>query len=120
MKSLVSKLRAEAARAEDVVHRHPRSLAGGVVAILVGFAAAAAAVAPLAPDASDLPRRLVSEAVQPEDVASQLEVLASHDLQWYRNDLTRSGDSADALLRRLGVQDTVAAAFLRATARSST
>ena len=116
MKSLVSKLRAEAARAEDVVHRHPRSLAGGVVAILVGFAAAAAAVAPLAPDASDLPRRLVTEAVQPEDVASQLEVLASHDLQWYRNDLTRSGDSADALLRRLGVQDTAAAAFLRSDA----
>ncbi|TMH05815.1 MAG: M23 family peptidase, partial [Betaproteobacteria bacterium] len=116
MKSLVSKLRAEAARAEDVVHRHPRSLAGGVVAVLIGFAAAAAAVAPLAPDASDLPRRLISEAVQPEDVAGQLEVLAAHDLQWYRNDLTRSGDSADGLLRRLGVQDAAAAAFLRGDA----
>ena len=82
------------------MHRHPRSLAGGVVAVLVGFAAAAAAVAPLAPDAADLPRRLVSESVQPEDVDTQLETLAAHELQWYRNDLTRSGDSAGASGRR--------------------
>ena len=113
MKSLVSQLGALSHRAEEVVHSHPRSLAGAVIAVLVGFAAAAAAVAPLAPDASDLPRRLVSEAVQPEDVAPQLEMLAAHDLQWYRNDLTRSSDSADGLLRRLGVQDVAAAAFLR-------
>lgn len=95
------------------VHRHPRTLAGTVVALLMGAGVTAFAIAPMAPDASDLPRRVVTESVTPEDVGSQLEVLASHDLSLYRSDLTRNADTADSLLRRVNVTDVAAAAFLR-------
>jgi murein DD-endopeptidase MepM/ murein hydrolase activator NlpD len=89
------------------------------VALLVGGAAAAFAIAPLAPDAASLPQQLVSEAVQPEAFAPQLEALAALEYDLSRADLTRSGDTAGTLLERLGVADGSAVAFLRsdATAR---
>ncbi|MBT9527847.1 MAG: M23 family metallopeptidase [Rhizobacter sp.] len=79
----------------------------------MGFGVTAFGIAPLAPDAADLPRRLVTEIVTPEDIPSQLEALASHSLELYRSDLTRSADTADSLLARLNVADAAAAAFLR-------
>lgn len=79
----------------------------------MGFGVTAFGIAPLAPDAADLPRRLVTEIVIPEDITSQLETLASHSLELYRSDLTRSADTADSLLARLNVADVAAAAFLR-------
>ena len=84
-----------------------------LVAGLMGFGVTAFGIAPLAPDAADLPRRLVTEIVIPEDITSQLETLASHSLELYRSDLTRSADTADSLLARLNVADVAAAAFLR-------
>ncbi len=84
-----------------------------LVAGLMGFGVTAFGIAPLAPDAADLPRRLVTEIVTPEDIPSQLEALASHSLELYRSDLTRSADTADSLLARLNVADAAAAAFLR-------
>ena len=95
------------------IGRHPRSLTTAIVIGLMGFGVTAFGIAPLAPDAADLPRRLVTEIVIPEDVASQLEALASHTLQLYRNDLTRPTDTADSLLARLNVTDVAAAGFLR-------
>ncbi|MEO7337294.1 MAG: M23 family metallopeptidase [Caldimonas sp.] len=65
------------------------------------------------PDASDLPRRIITEDVSPQGVATQLEALADYELKLYRSDLTRSSDTADTLLRRLNVSDPVAAEFLR-------
>ncbi|MBC7938453.1 MAG: M23 family peptidase, partial [Chitinophagaceae bacterium] len=50
-----------------------------VVSLLGGFAITAVAIAPLAPDASELPRRLVTEPVRPADMPSQLEALAAHE-----------------------------------------
>ena len=84
-----------------------------LVAGLMGFGVTAFGIAPLAPDAADLPRRLVTEIVTPEDIPSQLEALALHSLELYRSDLTRSADTADSLLARLNVADAAAAAFLR-------
>ncbi len=84
-----------------------------VVMSLMGFGVTAFGIAPLAPDASDLPRRLVTETVTPDDAESQLEALASHSMQLYRSDLTRAADTADSLLARLNVTDSDAAAFLR-------
>lgn len=95
------------------IGRHPRTLTTAIVVGLMGFGVTAFGIAPLAPDAADLPRRMVTEIVTPEDIASQLEALASHSLQLYRNDLTRPGDTADSLLARLNVADVAAAAFLR-------
>ena len=83
---------------------------------LVGFAATAFGIAPMVPDASDLPKRLVTEAVKPSGLQAQLDALAEHALQLYRTDLTRSSDTADSLLKRLNVSDAAAAQFLRSDA----
>lgn len=80
---------------------------------LAGFGVTAFGISPMAPDASDLPKRLVTEIVTPEGIQSQLDALADHDLQLYRSDLTRSSDTADTLLKRLNVSDASAAQFLR-------
>ncbi len=100
-------------RTGQFVSRHPRALSTAIVVALAGFAATAFGLAPLAPDASDLPQRLVSQDVAPEAIAAQLEALAEHELTLYRGDLTRSSDTADSLLRRLNITDPAAAAFLR-------
>lgn len=106
-------------RAVAFADRHRRTLVGSVVAGLVGFSAVAFGVAPLAPDAADLPQRLLIEEIQPQGMAAQLEALADLDLELTRADLTRASDSAEGLLARLGVVDPEAASFLRqdATAR---
>ena len=103
-----------AARTVRLVSRHPRKLTAAVTLVLAGFGATAFGVAPLMPDASRLPKRMVTEDVVPLGVESQLEALAEHELELYRADLTRSSDTADTLLRRLNVNDPSTAAFLRA------
>lgn len=78
-----------------------------------GAYAVATAVVSLAPDAALLPVREVSESVQPLALAAQSEVLGETRLTLFRSDITRSSDTADTLLKRLGLDDPVAAAFLR-------
>ncbi|WP_348756228.1 peptidoglycan DD-metalloendopeptidase family protein [uncultured Aquincola sp.] len=77
------------------------------------MSATAFGIAPMAPDAADLPQRVISESVEHEAVGSQLEALAAHELTLSRNDLTRPSDTADTLLKRMGVADVAAANFLR-------
>ena len=97
---------------------HRRGIVATTVALLVGCTAAAFAIAPLAPDAAALPQRLVSEAVQPQAFAPQLEALAAHEFDLSRSDLTRAGDTAGTLLERLGVADASAVTFLRSDANA--
>lgn len=80
---------------------------------LAGFAATAFGIAPLMDEVDRMPRQTVVEQVVGHDVAAQLESLALHELELHRTDLTRASDTADSLLRRLGVVDTEAAQFLR-------
>ena len=101
------------AHTASFVRTHPRSLTAAVMFALAGFGAAAFGIAPMVPDASDLPKRLVTEIVIPYSMQSQLDALAEHALELYRTDLTRSSDTADSLLKRLNVSDAAAAAFLR-------
>ncbi len=93
--------------------RHSRALSTGFVIVLGGFAAAAFGVAPLLPDPAVMAQRLVVDGVAPQGMHGQLEALAEQDLELWRSDLTRSGDSADSLLRRLGVSDADALTFMR-------
>ncbi|HVK32243.1 MAG TPA: M23 family peptidase, partial [Burkholderiaceae bacterium] len=104
---------------QTLLLRHRRAVLGSVLAVMTGFGVAAFAVAPLAPDAAELPRRLVTEMIEAEPVEPQLEALAAHAIDLYRTEFTRAGDTPDALFKRLGVADSYAAAFLRsdATAR---
>ena len=92
---------------------HRRGIVATTVALLAGCTAAAFAIAPLAPDASDLPQRQVTHAVTFETFAPQLEALAAHEFELSRADVTRTGDNASVLLERLGVTDAAAVAFLR-------
>ncbi len=104
---------------------HRRGLAMLATAGLAGFGITALALAPLtaisslAPDAADLPRATVSEPLPLPALAPQLPALAEQDLELSRGTVSRSADSLDALLVRLGVSDAEAASFLRgdATAR---
>lgn len=100
-------------RCQSAAMRHPRRVAGTALGLLGTFAVAAFGIAPLAPDAALLPQRLVSEALQVPGLDRQLGDLAEHPLELSRSDLTRSSDTADSLLRRLGINDPAAAAFLR-------
>lgn len=100
-------------RLGDLAHEHRVAIVGSTVAVLGGFAITAVAIAPLAPDASELPRRVVTELVQPLDLASQVEALDAQDLSLRRSDLTRQADTADSLLLRLGVADARATRYLR-------
>ena len=100
-------------RIGQFISTHPRGLASAVIVGLAGFGATAFGIAPMAPDASSVPLSLVTEEVEAQGVAAQLEVLAAHELLLYRSDLSRAGDTADSLLRRLNVNDLSAASFLR-------
>jgi len=106
-------LLALARAARDTAHAHRRGLATSLAVVMAGFAVTAFGIAPLAPDAAELPRRQIIEAVEPEGLASQIEALAEQGLQLRRSENTRASDTADTLLRRLGVIDAEAAQFLR-------
>ena len=104
----------------QIIHQHPKRVTAAIAALLLSGGGGAYAVASFAPDAAELPVREVLEQVQalPIIVPADLDVQA---LQLFRSDVTRSTDTADTLLKRLGVDDATAAAFLRrdATARQA-
>jgi len=93
--------------------RPPKPLVAALAVALVGFGATAFGLAPLAPDAADLPKRLVTEDIAAEPVAAQLEALAAQPIDLFRSERTRASDTADSLLRRLGIDDAAAAEFMR-------
>ena len=99
-----------------LVHSHPRQLSLAIAALFLGGAGATYAVASLAPDASDLPVRTVIEDVQPLPILRQFDTLQTQAMRLYRSETTRSADTAESLLKRLGVYDPQAAAFIRADA----
>jgi murein DD-endopeptidase MepM/ murein hydrolase activator NlpD len=97
----------------SLVQRHPRRVTAAIAAVLVSAGGGAYAVATLGPDASDLPVRQVLEAVQTLPVDAQALALDSHTFNLYRSDVSRSSDTPESLLQRLGVADAAAAAYLR-------
>jgi murein DD-endopeptidase MepM/ murein hydrolase activator NlpD len=99
--------------------QHRRAVSAAALTLLGGFAITAFGIAPLAPDAADLPQRWVAQPVAIEGLDGQLEALAAQSLTLNRSDITRGTDTPESLLARLGVVDASAASFLRtdATAR---
>lgn len=95
---------------------HPKRVMASVGALLLGTGVTAFGIAPLAPDAADLPVRQVLEAVQFDTSAVQAPPTLTDTasaLVLYRHDFTRQSDTVPALLQRLGVVDMGAANFIR-------
>lgn len=101
------------AAARTAVTKHQRGIFATGVALLAGCAAAAFAIAPLAPDAAALPRRVLIEVVHGDAIAPQVEALAMREFDLGRAEVTRAAESAATLLERLGVADPSALDFMR-------
>ncbi|MDB5946869.1 MAG: hypothetical protein JWQ33_1895 [Ramlibacter sp.] len=100
------------ARAAHALEHHPKHVTAVIAALLLGGGGGAFAVASLGPDPSALPVRQVLEAIQPVAVADRGDA-DLHSLKLFRSEVTRSTDTVEALLARLGVDDPAAANFLR-------
>lgn len=89
---------------------------GGLGVLLLGTGVTAFGIAPLAPDAADLPVRQIVEALDAPtrlDIDSLVADAPAAPLVLYRSETTRRDDTAQSLLQRLGVVDTQAQTFLR-------
>jgi murein DD-endopeptidase MepM/ murein hydrolase activator NlpD len=98
------------------VARHPKHVTAVIAAVLLGGGGGAFAVANLGPDAANLPVRTLVETLSTPNLDAQVAVLEQQTLKLYRNDITRGSDTAESLLRRLGLVDSAAAAYIRKTA----
>lgn len=92
--------------------QHRKSLIAGAVVAMAGFAMTAVAVAPLVNEQT-VAQRVIVESVQVRGVEAQLSELSTHEITLNRSDITRSTDTPETLLSRLGVLDPAATAFIR-------
>ena len=98
----------------DRLRHHPKKITAGLAILLLGTGVTAFGVAPLAPDASELPVTQVQESVQTLPIQSQTDALSDFRFSLFRTEHTRSSDTMDTVLRRLNIDDAAAASFLRA------
>ncbi|MBS0506506.1 MAG: M23 family metallopeptidase [Proteobacteria bacterium] len=99
---------------KQTIQTHPKRLTAALTTLLLTTGGGAFAVAQLAPDPAELPVSTVTQAVP--SLAGDAPLSALVDLapfSLYRSDVTRAADTAESILRRLGVADPAAAAFLR-------
>lgn len=96
-------------------HRHPRRVSAAVLVLLGGSAVTAFGVAPLAalPEATPPAVTQLTEPVTSPLLTQQIQALEDATLPLWRSDVTRHADTVDSLLKRLGVDDMVAAQFIR-------
>ncbi len=97
------------------VARHPKHVTALVAAVFLGGGGGAFAVANLGPDAAKLPIRTLVETLEITNLDQQVAALEEKTLKLYRNDITRGSDTAESLLRRLGLVDSAAATYIRQT-----
>jgi murein DD-endopeptidase MepM/ murein hydrolase activator NlpD len=97
---------------------HRLGMMAALLVALAGFGATAFGVAVHIPEPVELPYQFVSELIAPLDTDTQIQTLASHRIDLYHDDVTRSGDTVASLLARLNIADPSAAQFLRNDAAS--
>jgi len=73
----------------------------------------AAGVAPMAPDAADLPVKSIVEELAVPSLSEQIAKLQSDEQFYLREEKVRPGDTLATLLSRLGVHDDAAASFIK-------
>jgi murein DD-endopeptidase MepM/ murein hydrolase activator NlpD len=92
---------------------HSRRVTALLAVLLLSAGSAAFAVASFAPDAAELPVHQVLEAVAMPSLQAQEDLLAAQPINLFRSEITRSTDTAESLLKRLGIDDAEAATYLR-------
>ncbi|MES2130681.1 MAG: M23 family metallopeptidase [Pseudomonadota bacterium] len=94
--------------------RKQRIISAGAI-FLAACAFGAAGVAPLAPDASDLPVKSIVQDLALPDLSDQIASLEKNgdSQKFVHEERVRSGDTLAALLTRLGIDDTAAANFIK-------
>lgn len=85
--------------------------AGAVALTLCAFGAVA--VAPVAPDASDVPVKSIAQDLELPNLAEQIAALQNDEQQFVQEEKIRPGDTLAVLLQRLGVQDQAAVEFIK-------
>ncbi len=101
------------------IQHHPKRLTAVIAALLLSGGGGAFAVASFGPDPLDLPVRLVEQPVPSLATGATLAELTERPgFSLYRSEQVRSSDTPESLLRRLGVADPAAAAFLRRDAHA--
>ncbi|MBI1890898.1 MAG: peptidoglycan DD-metalloendopeptidase family protein [Burkholderiales bacterium] len=88
-------------------------IVSGTALFLAVCAFGAAGVAPMAPDASDLPVKSITQELALPELKSQIAALEEHDQVYVREEKVRPGDTLATLLNRLGVDDNAAADFIK-------
>ena len=92
--------------------RKARIISAGAIFLAV-CAFGAAGVAPLAPDASDLPVKSIAQDLELPNLSEQIAALQQDEQQFIHEERVRAGDTLAALLNRLGVDDADAVKFIK-------
>ena len=101
-------------RLSHSIQKHPKRITALVATLLLTGGGGAFAVASFGPDPVDLPVRLVEQSVESLASGQTLaDLMDGPGFSLYRSGHVRANDTAESLLRRLGVADPAAAAFLR-------
>ena len=95
------------------VKRHPKTIATTLSSVLLVGAGGAFALANLGPDISKEPVVIITTPVALPQLKTQADLIDRTELKLVRSDNTRSTDTPESLLRRLGLVDAEAAAFMR-------
>ena len=93
--------------------RHPKTISATLASVLLAGGGGAFAIANLGPDISAQPVVTVTVPVESPSLQAQAQALDLVNIRLTRTDSTRSTDTPESLLRRLGLVDPDAAAFLR-------
>jgi murein DD-endopeptidase MepM/ murein hydrolase activator NlpD len=103
------------------IHRHPHRLAAAVAALLLSMGGGAFALASIESNSKELVvREILEDLVLPSSTDGKqafaaLPALPIAPLTLFRTTTTRANDTAETLLKRLGVFDSAAAAYLRSS-----
>src|SRR6476469_3028835 len=103
---------ARGARFVGSSRKHRIISASAVFLALCAFGAAG--VAPMAPDASDLPVQSIVEELALPTLAEQIARVTPSTQTFINEERIRSGDTLAALMQRLGIADDEATAFIKA------
>jgi murein DD-endopeptidase MepM/ murein hydrolase activator NlpD len=95
------------------IHRHPKRLAAAIATLLLTMGGGAFAIASIESSSNDVVVREILEDLALPQAQQPLLAVPVAPLTLFRTTTTRSNDTADTLLKRLGLFDASAAAYMR-------